>query len=114
MGYDYIGFKGILSQEYRGTLGRIEEAGAMKAIAPYHMLFIPLVWQGIGVAGAGHGLVPGGVHDCAMWYVWKNGLGSLNAGYIGGVMQGSQVYEILEGGQDSSVMSTERANFMPP
>lgn len=79
-----------LAQVFGGLLGDVLVRGAVEAVAADLILGVPAVGHGIDVGLGGHGLVEGGVEDGHHGGVGHDLLAGLDAGDVGGVVEGGQ------------------------
>ena len=77
--------------------------GAVEAVAADLVLLIILVGQGINIALGGHRLMEGGVEHGHHGGGGHNGLAGLDAGDVGGIVQGGQRDALLQGGHHVGV-----------
>ena len=71
----------------------------MEAVAADLVLLVVLIGQGVGIGHGGHGLVEGGVEHGHLGHVGAHDGGArLDAGDVGGVVQGGQGDALLQGG----------------
>ena len=84
------------AEDFADALADVAVAGAVEAVAAHVVLGVILVGQGIEEAACGHGLVEGGVEDAHLGHAGEQGLHGVDAGDVGGVVEGSQVVALLD------------------
>ena len=78
------------AQQGGGPLGDVLVGGAVEAVAADLVLGVPAVRHGVDVSLGGHGLVEGGVEHSHHGGVGHDFLAGLDAGDVGGVVEGGQ------------------------
>ena len=78
------------AQDLSSALGDVLVGGAVEAVTTHLILAVPTVRHGINVCLGGHSLMEGGVEHSHHGGVGHDFLAGLDAGDVGGVVEGSQ------------------------
>ncbi len=113
VGDDHIGFKGIVSQKHRRTLGGVQKRSPVKAVTPDAVIGVPGIGQGIQEGFFRHGLVPGGIHDGAVGDLGQDRLGRFDTDQIGGDVKGRQGFQFPEGSHGFIVDDNRFGELLP-
>ena len=84
------------TEEFAYALRDVAVAGAVETVATYAVLLIVLVGEGIEVGFRRHGLVERGVEDCHLRGRGHKGGYGVDAGHVGGVVEGCDVVALFD------------------
>jgi len=87
---DYLQLAQRLAQHLGAAGGHIAVGGAVKAVAAYAVVLVILIGQGVHKGLAGHCLMEGGIEHGHHGYVAHDFFAGLDAGDVGGVVQGGE------------------------